>query len=81
MELNSNHDVLIRPYQRMDVPLLFDAATESVREIFPWLPWCHPGYAREESEAWVQRCGSAWRDGAEYSFAVVERSGRFLAAR
>jgi len=59
-------DVLIRCYRREDVLPLFEAAAESVCEIHPWLPWCHPWYAREESEAWVQRCGSAWGDGAEY---------------
>jgi RimJ/RimL family protein N-acetyltransferase len=71
-------DVLIRCYRREDVLPLFEAAAESVSEIHPWLPWCHPGYAREESEAWVQRCGSAWREGTEYEFAIVQRSGRFL---
>lgn len=30
--------VVIRPYQIGDAPLLFEAATESVAEVFRWLP-------------------------------------------
>ena len=71
-------EVLIRPYQRTDAPLLFEAATESAAEIFPWLPWCHPGYTLEESEEWTERCAETWEDRAEYNFAIVDQSGRFL---
>ncbi len=70
--------LLIRPYQPTDAPLLFEAATESVAEIFPWLPWCHSGYTRAESEEWIERCVETWEDRTEYNFAIVDQSGRFL---
>src|SRR5438309_1190355 len=50
-----SEDIVIRPYQIGDAPLLFEAATESVAEVYRWLPWCHPGYSIGESEARVVR--------------------------
>ncbi len=71
-------EIRIRLYQDSDAPLLFEAATESVVQIFPWLPWCHPGYTLEESEQWVRHCAAARREGTEYNFAVLDPQGRFL---
>ena len=71
-------DILIAPYTPADVPRLVEAALESIDEIFPWLPWCHPGYTAEEAETWVKHCDAACRDGAEYTFAITDSSTRFV---
>ena len=39
----SQFKIAIRPYQPGDAPLLYEAARESIADISPWLPWCHPG--------------------------------------
>ena len=71
--------VLIRPYRRSDVDALYEAVRESVTEVGPWLPWCHPGYNRAESEAWVAACGKAWAAGESYDFGIFDaRSSAFL---
>jgi hypothetical protein len=44
--------VAIRPYQPGDAPLLYEAARESIADISPWMPWCHPGNTLEESKKW-----------------------------
>jgi RimJ/RimL family protein N-acetyltransferase len=67
----------IRPYSESDVPLLFEAVTESVDTVFRWLPWCHPGYGLDEARAWVTRQVAAFSEGADYQFVIISPSGRF----
>ena len=68
----------IRPYRLDDVPLLFEAARESIDTVGPWLPWCHPGYTIEESRGWVEAQVAAFRTGAEYEFVIAGPGGRFV---
>jgi ribosomal-protein-serine acetyltransferase len=78
MECGAESDVLIRPYTPADVPLLVDAAVESINEVFPWLPWCHPGYMASEAETWIEHCAAARGTGTEYNFVVTNGASRFL---
>ena len=71
-------DVAVRPYALSDVEPLYEAIVESVREISPWLPWCHPGYSLDESRTWIEHCLAAWEQQAEYNFAIVGDAGRLL---
>jgi ribosomal-protein-serine acetyltransferase len=75
---DSAPDVGIRRYEPSDAPLLFEAASESIERIYPWLEWCHPGYRLEEAAEWVRRCGTLWQEGREYNFAIVDKASRFL---
>ena len=70
--------IAMRRYQPEDAERLFEADSESVEQIFPWLPWCHPGYSLDESSAWIARCAAAWEERVEYNFAVVDHANRFL---
>lgn len=70
--------IVVRRYEEADVAALFEAATESVTEVGPWLPWCHAGYARDEAETWVKRQIERWNEAAEYQFAILSPSGRYL---
>lgn len=67
----------IRPYAADDAPALFEAATESTELIYPWLPWCHPGYRIEEARAWVEQKVASFAKGEEYEFVIVSSDGRF----
>ena len=69
---------LIRPYQPHDASELFAAARESVAEVFPWLPWCHPDYSLQEAAEWVRSREALARQALEYSFAIVDASERLL---
>ena len=76
-----NEKLLLRPYQPGDVNRLFEAATESVETIYPWLPWCHPKYSMAESEAWVKSCPSEWSAGNAFAFVITDpQNSRFLGA-
>lgn len=70
--------ITIRPYALGDAPALFEAATESIPDVFPWLPWCHPGYRVDEAEAWVERQVGAFARAEEFEFVIQSPSGRFL---
>lgn len=74
----TSSEIVIRPYRRDDASLLFEAASESVRDVYPWLPWCHPGYSIAESDAWVEHSLRAWDEGRELNFVVEDRLHRFL---
>lgn len=71
-------DVSIRPYRLDDADRLFEAARESTRAVFPWLPWCHPEYKIEEAREWIGRQVEAFEQGAEFQFVVESAEGRFL---
>ena len=76
--MSPDDHVRIRRYRRDDAEAMRDAAVESVREVYPWLPWCHPAYSLDESRAWIERCDATWADGSEYQFAIVDRAERIL---
>lgn len=68
----------LRAYEREDAEPLWEAARESVAEVFPWLPWCHAGYSMREAVAWVDSRRQLAALGHEYSFAIVGEDGRLL---
>jgi RimJ/RimL family protein N-acetyltransferase len=71
----------LRPYQADDAPLLYDAASESIADIYPWMPWCHPGYTLAESEQWVPICIADREAKRAFDFVVYDQeTGKFLGA-
>jgi ribosomal-protein-serine acetyltransferase len=68
--------IALRPYQVDDVLPLY----ESIADIYPWMPWCYPGYTIEDSRSWVESRLGAWGQ-PDYDFVIVERATwRFLGA-
>jgi ribosomal-protein-serine acetyltransferase len=70
--------VAIRPHRLEDVDALFEAASESTAEVYPWLSWCRPGYTREEAQAWLPGSIERWNSGEQFEFAIVDRQGHYL---
>jgi RimJ/RimL family protein N-acetyltransferase len=68
----SDDHLLIRPFRAEDLNVLYEAVRESIAEVSPWLPWCHPNYAIEDSYAFILSRKDAWGDETEYSFAVFD---------
>jgi RimJ/RimL family protein N-acetyltransferase len=67
----------IRPYRADDAQALYEAARESVQDVFPWLEWCHPDYSMAEAAEWASR-QVARGDGSDLVFAVVGPNDEFL---
>lgn len=72
--------ISIRPYELADIPSLYEAARESTATVFPWLPWCHPGYEIAEAREWVAMQVENFKTGKEYNFVIRSPEGRFLGA-
>jgi ribosomal-protein-serine acetyltransferase len=68
----------IRPYEATDAEALWQAARESVAEVFPWLPWCHPEYSMAEAAEWATSQARLAAEGREFAFAIIGSDGRFL---
>jgi RimJ/RimL family protein N-acetyltransferase len=68
----------LRTYQADDAPRLYEAARESVHDVFQWLPWCHPDYSMAEASEWIGSRAPLASRGVEYSFAIVGPDDRFL---
>jgi len=59
---------------------LWEAARESVGEVFQWLSWCHAQYSMAEAVEWIRSRAPLAAEGREYTFAIVGTDGRFLGA-
>lgn len=69
----------IRRYQLGDTDTLFEGARESIEHIYPFLPWCHPAYSRDESREWLETIAPEWEKGTSYGFAIFDAAdNRFL---
>lgn len=71
-------EVLLRVYRSDDAQALYTAACESREDVFRWLGWCHPNYSLAEAREWVASREHAFKEGIEYSFAIVDPAGRYL---
>lgn len=63
--------VTIRPYSLSDIEALYAAARESVNEVQPWMPWCHPDYRRKDAEEWIKATLVGRESASLYDFAVL----------
>jgi RimJ/RimL family protein N-acetyltransferase len=68
----------LRPYEPGDADSLWEAARESVPEVFPWLAWCHAEYSSAEAVDWIRSRAPLAAEGREYTFAIVGPDGRYL---
>lgn len=66
----SENRIKIRPYRDGDAELLYEAARESIDEVYPWLEWCHPEYSIDDSREWIERTQSWWKQKTEFHFAI-----------
>ncbi|HEY6188211.1 MAG TPA: GNAT family protein [Pyrinomonadaceae bacterium] len=71
--------ILLRPYRAEDVQMLYDAVRESIAELSPWMPWCHPGYSIDESRAYIMSRDEAQATEEEYGFGIFDaRTGAYF---
>jgi RimJ/RimL family protein N-acetyltransferase len=70
----------LRPVYLADAETIYASIRESIEPLARWMTWCHAGYAREDSDAWIASTRSAWEAGGAYEFLVFEHSGRHVGA-
>ena len=72
--------VRIRPYRLDDHSAVWEAARESMAELQPWMPWCHPDYSPEESRSWLEAQVAAFARRDVFEFAITSDDDRYLGA-
>jgi RimJ/RimL family protein N-acetyltransferase len=72
LNINLNLNIKIRRLELKDIDPLFDAVIESKNELKLWLHWCHEHYSKSDTIDWIAHQISAWDNGDEYSFAIVD---------
>jgi RimJ/RimL family protein N-acetyltransferase len=70
--------IRIRPYRFDDARSAWEAVSESLTELVPWMPWCHPRYSIDESRAWLKIQVPAFQRGDQFEFAITSGDGRYL---
>jgi ribosomal-protein-serine acetyltransferase len=68
----------IRPYCINDEDALFEAARESIQDVFPWLSWCHPEYRISDAREWIARQVASFATGSEFAFVIFSEEHEFL---
>lgn len=69
----------LQRYRADDANALFEAASESRLELFPFMEWCHPAYDISDSHDWIARTYDKWQKKEWYDFAIWQTdSGRLL---
>ncbi|MHB8842787.1 MAG: GNAT family N-acetyltransferase [Candidatus Aquicultor sp.] len=66
--------LIVRPCRPTDAEPVYEAVCESIRELSPWMPWCHRGYSIEDSRTWLGSRPDTWQRGMEYDFLIADRS-------
>jgi RimJ/RimL family protein N-acetyltransferase len=64
--------VRVRRVRPDDVDDLYEAAAESVAEVYPWMEWCHPGLVREETADFVLSRPQGWNDAVDYTMIIED---------
>src|SRR5262245_7807785 len=70
--------VRLRPYIESHAWSVFEAARESVIEVHPWLPWCHPNYQVSEAQDWIRGRIRDFESRSQFQFAIESHEGAYL---
>src|SRR6266568_7804427 len=69
-EVIEHGPVTLRRYREDDVDAVFQAVTESLDHLRPWMPWAAE-YTRESAEEYLDGSIRNWADGTEYNYAIL----------
>jgi RimJ/RimL family protein N-acetyltransferase len=68
--------IAIRPFTSADAPALVEAVRESIVELEPWMPWCHPGYSLADAAAFIRSAMEGFAKRTAFEVAIT--SGRTI---
>ncbi len=69
-ELIEHGPVTLRRYREADVDAVFQAVTESLDHLRPWMPWA-AAYSRQSAAEFLARAAQDWENGTEYGYAIT----------
>jgi ribosomal-protein-serine acetyltransferase len=68
-EVITRGQVRMRRYREDDLDAVFQAVTESLDHLRPWMPWA-AGYTRQTAAEYLAKSVRSWADGSEYNYAI-----------
>jgi ribosomal-protein-serine acetyltransferase len=69
-ELIEHAPVTLRRYRAEDADALFQAVTDSLDHLRPWLPWA-ADYSRESAKEFLAGSVKDWDEGTAYNYAIL----------
>jgi len=71
--------ITLRPLEHADRDAIYAAVIESIAEISPWLPWCHPAYAPSETASFIEGSIQWWAQRSQFAFGIFDAAnGAFI---
>ncbi|KAG5927222.1 hypothetical protein E4U42_002451, partial [Claviceps africana] len=73
-------DLHLRRWQASDAPALEAAASSSLAELTPWMPWATQGYGATQAQQFLAQTKTWWEAGDAYDYALLldgQPSGSF----
>jgi len=68
-EVIEHGQVTLRRFREDDLDAVFQAVTESLDHLRPWMPWA-AGYTRQSAAGYLAKSAQDWADGHEYNYAI-----------
>jgi RimJ/RimL family protein N-acetyltransferase len=62
--------VTLRRYRPDDLEAVFQAVTESLEHLRPWMPWA-ANYSEQSAAEFLAMSARHWEDGSEYNYAII----------
>jgi ribosomal-protein-serine acetyltransferase len=62
--------VTLRRLREADLEAVFQAVTESLDHLRPWMPWA-ANYTRQSAAEFLAKAARDWADGSEYNYAII----------
>jgi len=72
-EVITRGPVTLRRWREDDLDAVFQAVTESLDHLRPWMPWA-ADYTRESAAEFLAKSAKDWADGNEYNYAILTDS-------
>ena len=69
-EVIEHGQVTLRRYREDDADAVFQAVTESLDHLRPWMPWA-AGYTRPSAAGFLAASAQNWKAGSEYNYAII----------
>ncbi len=70
--------VTLAPQEPEHLHQLFDAIIDSREDIYPWLPFAHANYSKDETREWLAGRADNWDRGNSYEFAILDASDKTM---
>lgn len=70
--------IRLREPKPADAEAVFQAVSESVADVEPWLDWAHERYQLSDAASWIETQRRARNEGSAWEFLIVDENDRVL---